>query len=129
MPRDVLTRPPRLEEHACDPTAGRLDRPRRGRCRPGRVSERRGRLDRPEGEVGVRYGHCSAERRGRPERDVRLAAADENHPHRRWRVAHERGDDGERLGRLGNPLDLVDDKDKRRVADRLGEQAGGLGVG
>ena len=107
---DVLGRAPRLEEHAGHPAAGDLHR-------VGLVDG----VDAPAGQrlSGLRLGEreraladrgCTPEGAGGPQVELHVDAADEHDAHGGRRVAHEGGEDGERLRSVRELLQLVDDE-------------------
>ena len=126
---DVVLRSPRLEEDAGDPAAGGLDGGDRIDLAAADVRQRSRRLLGREGQVALADRRDAAERGGVAHVDRQLTAADEHDAHARRRVAQQPAECRERLRRLGQALELVDDQQHRARPDRLGEQARGLGVG
>ena len=64
---------------------------------------------------------------GRQHRGSQCAAADQNEPHARGAVAHDRADHLPRWPRPVQPLQVIKNKHDLGVGGRIDKQAGGLG--
>ena len=122
----VGRRAPGLEDDPGDPSAGGGDRRRgvhvartRQLQRPAGLADREGQLllaQRPDAALEQRPAEVERE----------LLAADQDDPRPRHGVAHEALDHAERLGRVGQALEVVEHHEDGLVAERLGQQAGRL---
>jgi hypothetical protein len=125
---DVSYGAPDLEQHTGHPAACSLDGGGRVDLGMTELRERLSCLGGRERQVRLAEGRDRCGRRQRPQRGRDRPAADQHEPHAARRVPRDRSDHGPRVAGLRQAFELIEDEHHRRLADRLDEQPGRLGV-
>ena len=125
----MIRRAPRIKKHPDHPATGGLHRRRRLGPRAAQSLQGDARLLHGERQIRVADSCQLRAQCGRQHRGTQCAAADQNEPHARWAIAHDRADHLPRRRRSVQPLQIIKNKHDLGVGGRVDEQARRLGMG